>query len=137
MEILGVGAAEVVVVALLMLIVAGPKRSAEWARQIGIYVGKMREMWNRMMADLRSEMGDDADELLKTAQEFQRTAADFRQQTSVRNVAGKAISLAEKSAAKSPNQAQKPSSNGNSDSERYSAWTQTPSEESSDSDASS
>lgn len=130
MDIFGVGAAEILIVALLTLIVAGPKRSAEWARQAGVWLGQLREMWGRMMDDLRNEVGEDADEILKTADEFRRTATDFRQQTSVRNLAGRAMNLAETSTKKkegaatanTTGSADDNGSNGIDDATRYGAW---------------
>lgn len=125
MDIFGIGAAELIIVALLTLIVAGPKRSAEWARQAGVWLGQLRDLWQRMMADLREEIGDDADEILKTAEEFSRTTNDFRQQTSVRNLAGRAMNMAESSARKKPTSSAEPtaaSQNGTDNSDRYNAW---------------
>lgn len=129
MDLFGVGIGELVIIALLLLIVAGPKRSAEWARQAGIYVNKMRQLWNRMMQDLRNELGDDADQFIKTAHDLRRTASDLREQTSVRNIAGQAIRL---SANSEKNRPIKPAQNGESstampqaESSRYPAWVKT------------
>ena len=133
MEIFGVGAMEVVVVALLMLIVAGPKRSAEWAREAGKYVRQMRLIWQRMMQDLRNEMGDDANELVKTAEQLRQTALDIRKATSPTKLAETSMKLAEH--ADRRKQGTLEASNGNgaapsntvADSERYSAWQPKPS----------
>lgn len=129
MELFGVGAMEVVVIALLVLIVAGPKRSAEWAREAGKYVRQMRLMWQRMMQDLRDEMGDDADEIVKTAQQIRKTAFDVKSATSPKKIAETSMKLAEH-ADRKQRQTVEAASNGNgalpsntvADSERYSAW---------------
>lgn len=126
MDILGIGAAEILIIALLTMIVAGPKRTAEWARQAGVYVRQLRDLWGRMMADLRKEMGDDADEFVKTTREISNTVSEFRQQTSIRNVAGKAINAAQKMPASNgrdnSNETTTADSNGSTENSRYDAW---------------
>ena len=128
MELFGVGAMEILVVALLLLIVAGPKRSAEWAREAGRYVSQMRLMWQRMMQDLRNEMGEDADELVKTAQQIRKTALDVKKATSPKKIAETTVKLAEHADRKSRQVAEATNGNGATapttvtDSERYSAW---------------
>ena len=133
MDLFGVGAAELLVIGFFLLIVAGPKRSAEWARQAGEYLGQLRQLWQRMMDDLRNEMGDDANELLNTAQEIQRTATDFRQQTSPRNIAGQAIKMVESNTKPREFKPLTPANNDHAeatpetapaatDNERYAAW---------------
>jgi Sec-independent protein translocase protein TatA len=134
MDIFGIGTAEILVIVLLTLIVAGPKRSVEWARQAGVWIGQLRDLWQRMMEDLRNEVGDDADEILRTADEFRQTATDFRQQTSVRNLAGRALNMAESSKPKRTKPtASNAAANGSAsnDTSRYNAWTKptTPSED--------
>ncbi len=136
MELFGVGAMEIVVIALLMIIVAGPKRSAEWARQAGEYVREIRIMWQRMMQELRNEMGDDADEIVKTAQQIQQTVFDVKKATSPKKIAETTVKLAEHADRKSRKTVTE-SANGNgatpsgaiNDSERYSAWRPKPSNE--------
>lgn len=126
MDIFGIGALEVLVIGLLMLIVAGPKRSAQWARIAGEYLHKLRQMWNRMMQDLRNEMGEDADVFIRSAQEIQRTASEVRNATSTRNVVGRAMQASETLAANKaqnpPSEAPKQSNGADADS-RYEAWT--------------
>ena len=129
MELFGVGAMEILVIALLLLIVAGPKRSAEWARQAGEYMREIRIMWQRMMQDLRSEIGDDANEIVKTAQQIQQTVFDVKKATSPKKIAETTVKLAERADRKN-RQTVTESANGNGstpsaaidDSERYSAW---------------
>jgi Sec-independent protein translocase protein TatA len=139
MEIFGVGAAEILVIALLLLIVAGPKRSAEWAREAGRYVSQIRTIWQRMMQDLRNEIGDDADEIVKTAQQIRKTAFDVKKATSPKKIAETTVKLAEHVERKNrdvPTDA----TNGNgstapvtiTDSERYSAWQPKSSEDEDD-----
>jgi len=127
MEIFGVGAAEILVVALLLLIVAGPKRSAEWAREAGRYVSQIRMIWQRMMQDLRDEIGEDANEIIKTAQQIQKTALDVKKVTSPKKIAETTVKLAEHADQKH-REAATESANGNgsapraTDYKRYGAW---------------
>ncbi len=127
MDILGVGAAELLLIGLLILIVAGPKRSVEWARIAGEYVYKLRQMWQKMMQDLRSEMGEDADVFVRTAEEIQRTTSSVRNATSPRNVVGKALQASETLAAQKQRTNPQPDApkqeNGVAEASRYAAWT--------------
>jgi Sec-independent protein translocase protein TatA len=56
MNILGIGPAELVLVFLLMLMVAGPKRMISWAYVAGQYVARFRKMWQEASAVLRKEL---------------------------------------------------------------------------------
>ncbi len=58
MNIFGIGPTELVLVLLIMLMVAGPKRMARWAYVMGIYVGKLREMWGETSAVLKKELAE-------------------------------------------------------------------------------
>lgn len=56
MNIFGVGGAEIVVVIMIMLIVAGPKRMVRWMYVIGQYVGKFRIVWSQMVDVMQDEV---------------------------------------------------------------------------------
>ncbi len=56
MNIFGVGGAELVLIIVIMLIVAGPKRMIRWAYVIGQYVGKFRVLWEQMVDVLQDEV---------------------------------------------------------------------------------
>jgi Sec-independent protein translocase protein TatA len=58
MNILGVGTWEFVVVILIMLIVAGPKRMIHWMYILGRYVGKLRIMWSETVEIIQKEFDD-------------------------------------------------------------------------------
>lgn len=58
MNIFGVGGAELVLILLIMLIVAGPKRMARWAYVLGTYVGKLRVVWGQMMDTIQAEIDE-------------------------------------------------------------------------------
>ena len=55
MNIFGVGGAELVVIFVIMLVVAGPKRMIRWAYVIGQYVGKLRKMWSEVVDMMQDE----------------------------------------------------------------------------------
>lgn len=56
MKLFGVGGAELVLIVIIMLIVAGPKRMIRWAYIIGQYVGKFRILWEQMVDMLQDEV---------------------------------------------------------------------------------
>lgn len=58
MNIFGIGGAELVLILLILLIVAGPKRMARWAFVMGHYVGKFRRMWSEMVDLVQKEIND-------------------------------------------------------------------------------
>lgn len=58
MNILGVGGAELVAIFLVMLVVAGPKRMAQWAYVLGKYAGQLRRMYSEAMGVLQKELDD-------------------------------------------------------------------------------
>lgn len=56
MNIFGVGGAELVLIFVIMLVVAGPKRMIGWAYVIGQYVGKFRILWEQMVDMMQDEV---------------------------------------------------------------------------------
>ena len=58
MNFFGLGSWEFVVIILIMLIVAGPKRMMRWAYILGIYLGKLRVFWRQMMESLQAEFDE-------------------------------------------------------------------------------
>jgi len=58
MNILGIGPTELVIIFLLMLMVAGPKRMARWAYVMGIYIGKFRVMWQEASTMIKKELAE-------------------------------------------------------------------------------
>jgi Sec-independent protein translocase protein TatA len=58
MNIFGVGGAELVLIILIMLVIAGPKRMVHWAYYIGQWVGKFRKMWSEVVDVIQKEMDD-------------------------------------------------------------------------------
>lgn len=58
MELLGIGAWELVAILLVMLLVAGPKRMIAWSYKLGQYVAVMRKMWGETAQMLQKEFDD-------------------------------------------------------------------------------
>jgi Sec-independent protein translocase protein TatA len=79
MDIFGIGILELVVIGLVILIVAGPKRSAAWAKQSGEYLRQFRTAWQNLMEEARQEMGPEGEELMKAADDLRRSASELRQ----------------------------------------------------------
>ena len=58
MNFFGIGGTELVVIALIMLIVAGPKRMIRWAYVLGVWVGRARTLWQQAVEALQKEMDE-------------------------------------------------------------------------------
>ncbi len=56
MNIFGVGGAELVLIFVIMLVVAGPKRMLRWAYVFGQFVGKLRTIWDNVMEIIQAEV---------------------------------------------------------------------------------
>lgn len=55
MNILGIGGPEILVIFIIMLVVAGPKRMIHWAYVLGQYVAKFRAMWSETVDLVQQE----------------------------------------------------------------------------------
>lgn len=58
MNILGIGAPELVVIFLIALMVAGPKRMIAWAYTLGQWMAKLRRMWGEVVDLVQKEIND-------------------------------------------------------------------------------
>jgi Sec-independent protein translocase protein TatA len=58
MNILGIGGPELLIILVLMLVIAGPKRMIKWAYIMGQYVAKFRRMWAETVDVLQHEFDD-------------------------------------------------------------------------------
>jgi sec-independent protein translocase protein TatB len=56
MNIFGIGELELVIVILIALVVAGPKRLIQWAYVAGKWVAKARKMWSEAMGLIQQEL---------------------------------------------------------------------------------
>ncbi|MBI5931446.1 MAG: twin-arginine translocase TatA/TatE family subunit [Chloroflexi bacterium] len=93
MDILGVGAGEMIVIALVIMVVAGPRRSAEWAREAGKYLRQFQLAWQKMWNEVKVDLGPEGEELMKAAQEIRKTTSDIQRVTSPRNLVGQTMSM--------------------------------------------
>jgi len=58
MNFLGVGVPELVVILVIMLVFAGPKRMVKWAYVLGQYTAQLREMWQQTISAFQKELAD-------------------------------------------------------------------------------
>lgn len=56
MNIFGIGGAELVLIILIMLVVAGPQRMLRWAYHLGRYTAILRKQWSQMMDVVQQEI---------------------------------------------------------------------------------
>jgi len=58
MNIFGIGGTELILILLIMMVVAGPKRMVHWAYYIGKYVAKFRQMWEQVVDVVQAEIDE-------------------------------------------------------------------------------
>ncbi|HUN10163.1 MAG TPA: hypothetical protein PLQ56_26395 [Aggregatilineales bacterium] len=58
MDIFGIGGPELVLILIIMLVFAGPKRMLQWAYQLGKFTSKARQMWSESMGYLQKEFDE-------------------------------------------------------------------------------
>lgn len=58
MNILGVGGSELLIVLLIMLVIAGPKRMIHWSGILGRHVAKFRRMWSETVDIVQQEFDE-------------------------------------------------------------------------------
>ncbi|MCS7072042.1 MAG: hypothetical protein NZM00_11090 [Anaerolinea sp.] len=79
-DFLGIGVPELILILILMLIVAGPKRMLAWSYQLGRWVAALRQMWSQTAAILQKEFDEAGVDVrvprdLPTRSEIQREVA--------------------------------------------------------------
>jgi sec-independent protein translocase protein TatB len=75
MNFLGIGPGEILVIFVIMLVVAGPKRMIEWAYHIGRYTSKMRAMFQEAMDAFNRELN--VSELTKDLPSIPKSSFDI------------------------------------------------------------
>ncbi len=75
-NILGIGPWQIIIVLLVMLIVAGPKRMVLWAYQAGRYVAQFRKMFDETMSAFQKEMQESGIDLTKDMASLQKESFD-------------------------------------------------------------
>lgn len=58
MNILGVGGSELLIVLIIMLVIAGPKRMIHWSYILGQHMAKFRRMWSETVDIVQQEFDD-------------------------------------------------------------------------------
>jgi Sec-independent protein translocase protein TatA len=128
MNILGVGPAEVVVILILMLVVAGPKRMIQWAYHAGRYTAIFRRMFQETMAQITREFEESGIDVRKDLADLPKLRSNFDiigEASRVINADLKADPAAPPAATNSDSSS-KPSVAGAKDEDdkpRYDAWT--------------
>lgn len=131
--IFGVGLAEILIVALAIFVIGGPKNTAKWARQMGHFVRQLRQMWAQFMAELEAEMGPEGKELMDTARELGKGSRQVASMNPQKKMLGETMKMLETSVDVEENTKSvepeaststdtSPSTNGKGD-HKYAAWT--------------
>ncbi|MDX2077475.1 MAG: hypothetical protein SFZ02_13680 [bacterium] len=58
MELFGIGGLEFLLVLVIAMVVAGPKRVVQWAYLVGKFFARVRHIWSEMMTVIQQEMKD-------------------------------------------------------------------------------
>ena len=82
MNILGVGPGEVLVILVIALVVAGPKRMIQWAYQIGRYTARFRAMAQETMSAFQKELAASGLDVTKDLASLQSTKFDVMKEVS-------------------------------------------------------
>lgn len=76
--IFGVGLSEMLIIALALFIIGGPKNTAKWARELGVWVRKARQAWSQVIAEMETELGPEGKEVLDVARELGKGVNEMR-----------------------------------------------------------
>lgn len=58
MNIFGIGGPELVLILVIMLIVAGPKRMVQWSYVVGQWMAKLRRLWEETVTVVQRELNE-------------------------------------------------------------------------------
>ncbi len=72
----GIGATELILLAVIALLVVGPQRLPEIARTAGRWTRQARHAWQRLQSDLQSELDADHNRRILEAEAAGKTPAD-------------------------------------------------------------
>jgi sec-independent protein translocase protein TatB len=82
MNFLGVGPGELLVIFIIALVVAGPKRMIQWAYQIGRYTARIRAMAQETMNAVQKELAASGLDVTKDLSNLQNTKFDVMKEVS-------------------------------------------------------
>ena len=112
MNLLGVGVPELVVIFVIMLVFAGPKRMVRWAYILGQYTAQLREMWQQTLDAFRKELADANLELPKDL--------NLQGRFDILGEANKIINATPEPT--TPSEPAQPTSNSDEENKRYDSW---------------
>ena len=112
MNLLGVGVPELVVIFIIMLVFAGPKRMVKWAYVLGQYTAQLREMWQQTVAAFQKELADANLDLPKDL--------NLNQRFDILGEANKIINATPEST--TPTEPAQPASNSDEENKKYDSW---------------
>lgn len=93
--IFGIGLAEMVIIALVLFIIGGPANTAKWARELGRFVRKARQMWAEALAGLEQEIGPEGKEIMDAARELGHGARDVTRMNPTRQLMSETMRMVE------------------------------------------
>ncbi|MBP8973748.1 MAG: hypothetical protein KBH93_07705 [Anaerolineae bacterium] len=93
--IFGVGLAEMAIIALALFIIGGPANTAKWARDLGRYVRKARQMWTEALAQFEQEVGPEGKEIMDAARELGHGARDITHMNPARQLMSETMRMVE------------------------------------------
>ncbi|MGQ9851201.1 MAG: hypothetical protein ACUVSU_14230 [Aggregatilineaceae bacterium] len=93
--ILGVGVAEMLIIALVLFIIGGPTNTAKWARELGRFVRQARQAWAQTLAELEREMGPEGKEILDAARELGQGAREVARMNPTRHLMADTLRMVE------------------------------------------
>lgn len=103
-NILGVGVPELILIFLLMITIAGPKRMIKWAYELGKYTAKFRAMFQETMDAFKRELDANDLDLSKDVKELSKLASSVSTplpRFDIVKEANKVVNESDKSSAKS------------------------------------
>ena len=68
--IFGVGLWEMILIALVLMIVGGPRNTVKWAREAGRMTRQFQIAWHKLTADLTKELDDETREILTAGRDL-------------------------------------------------------------------
>ncbi len=93
--IFGIGLAEMMIIALVLFIIGGPTNTAKWARELGRWVRKGRQMWAEALAQLEQEVGPEGKEIMDAARELGQGARDAARMNPTRQLMSETMRMVE------------------------------------------
>lgn len=91
--IFGVGLPEMLIIALALFIVGGPRNTAKWARELGVWARKARQAWSQVVTEMEHELGPEGKEVLDAARELGKGVNDMRSMNPTRRAMNETLRM--------------------------------------------